>query len=128
MCSQRFDRDVYTSAVRQCHDRIDRIFLAKVDNVIRTERSSDARASLDGFNSYDRGCAHQPGADGCAQADRALSENRDGVADLNATALGAAEAGRHDVGAHQHFFVAELIRQACAHEQPEGRCWESPRM
>ena len=57
----------------------------------------------------DPGRAHQLGPGGGAEADRALGEDRDGVADLDAAVLRAGEARRHDVGAHQHFFVGEAV-------------------
>lgn len=37
-------------------------------------------------------------------------EHRHHVADANLANLGTAEAGGHDVGAHQHLFVAQGIR------------------
>ena len=56
----------------------------------------------------DRRRAHQLRAGGGAEADRSLGEDRDAVADADAAALGAAEAGRHDVRAHQHLLVGQL--------------------
>jgi hypothetical protein len=44
-------------------------------------------------------------ARGGAQAYRALREHRHAVADADAAALGAGEAGGHDVRAHQHLLV-----------------------
>jgi len=53
--------------------------------------------------------AGESGAHRRAEPDRPLREHRHGVADPDAAALRAAESGAHDVGAHQHLFVAEVI-------------------
>ena len=39
-----------------------------------------------------------------------MRKHRHGVADADAAALRAGEAGRHDVGAHQHLLVGEPVR------------------
>ena len=44
-----------------------------------------------------------------AEADRPLREDRDRVADRDAAALRPREAGRHDVGAHQHLLVGQPV-------------------
>jgi hypothetical protein len=39
-----------------------------------------------------------------------LREHRDEIADAHVAAFGAGEARRHDVGAHQHLFIGEAVR------------------
>jgi hypothetical protein len=48
-------------------------------------------------------------ARGGAEADRALGEHDNAVADLDATAFRPGNARAHDVGAHQHLLVAEPV-------------------
>ena len=54
--------------------------------------------------------AHQLRAGRGAQPDRSLREHDDRVADLTLAGLGAAEAGRGDVGEQHDLLVGQLIR------------------
>ena len=57
----------------------------------------------------DQGGAHQLGAGRGAQADRALGEHDDGVADPHAARLRAGEAGRRDVGEQDDLLVGHAV-------------------
>jgi hypothetical protein len=67
-------------------------------------------AKRSGIDADDRGGAHQPGACRGAQADRPQREDCHGVADAHTTAFGTGEAGRHDIGTHQHLLVTQATR------------------
>ena len=61
----------------------------------------------------DERCAHQLGAGRRAQADRALGEDDDRVADPDAARFGSAEAGRGDVGQQHDLLVGHAIGDLC---------------
>jgi hypothetical protein len=58
----------------------------------------------------DRCRSGEPRTGRCAEPDRSLREDRHHVSDPHLAALGTAEAGGHDVGAHQDLLVGEAIR------------------
>ena len=108
--SERLDGDVDAAPVGQAPDLLDRIGLREVDHVIGAHAARHLHALRHALDRDDRGRAHQPRARRGAQPDRPLREHRHRVADADAAALRAGEAGRHDVGAHQHLLVGETVR------------------
>ena len=75
--------------------------IAVVDDDVGAEALRHLEPLGDRVDADDERRPPQPRAQRRAQADRALREHRHGVADLDAAAFGAAQAGREDVG-HQH--------------------------
>jgi hypothetical protein len=67
------------------------------------------QALLDRVDADDQRGALQPRAGGRAEADRALGEDGDGVADLHVGGLGGRDAGRRDVGEQDAVLVAEIV-------------------
>ena len=108
--AQSLNGDIDAAAVGQSHDRLDRISLLEIDGVVHAERPRHGEPFGDAVDADDRGGAHQPGSRRGTQADRPQREHRHDVADADATAFGAGEAGRHDVRTHQYLLVGQGSR------------------
>jgi hypothetical protein len=106
---QRLDRHVHAAAAGQLHDRLDGVLALVVDREVGPQRRRHLQPLRHAVDGDDPAGAAQLRAHGGAQADGPLREDGHGVADADAAALGPAEAGAHDVGAHQHLLVGEPV-------------------
>ncbi len=77
--------------------------------MIGTELFRDRHPGLHGVHADDRCRAHQFGPGNRTKAYGAECKDGNRIADLHLPAFGPRKARRHDVGAHQDLFVAEVI-------------------
>ncbi len=107
--AERLDRNIDALAPGQPHDFADRVGFAVIDGVIGPQLPGHLQALRDGVDSDDATGAAQPCAGGGAQADGALRENGDRIAEPDAAVFGAAKPGTHDVRAHQHLLIGQAV-------------------
>ena len=91
----------------------DDVDLGEVEGDVGAHAPGHLEADRVTVDADDERGAHQLRAGGGAQADRALGEDDDRVADLDAARFGAAEAGRRDVGQQDDLLVGHVIRDGC---------------
>ena len=123
LASERLDRRVHAATARQPLDFRHGILLQVVDDDVGAEALRHREPGRHVVDGDDERGAPQLRAEGRAQADGALGEDGDRIADLDARALGAAQPGREDVGDQQHVLVAQAVgngrevRLRVGHEQ-----------
>ena len=85
--AERLDRGIDTLAAGQVHDLLDRIALGEVHDLVGAELPGQRLAFGSGLDCDDAAGAHEVRAHRRAQADRALRENRHGLAELQVSAI-----------------------------------------
>ena len=103
--AERLDRHVGAAAGQRL-DLGDDVLAAVVEHDVGAHPPRHRQPRVVAVDADDQRRAHQLGARGRAQADRTLGEHDDRVADPDAARLGAAEAGRRDVGKQDDLLVA----------------------
>ena len=98
------------AAAGQSLDLGDDIDLGEVEDDVGAHPPGHLEPDRVAVDADDERCAHQLRAGGGAQADRALGEDDDRVADLHAARFRAAEAGRGDVGEQDDLLVGDVVR------------------
>ena len=101
--------DVGAAPSGQPLDLGDRILFAVVDDHVGAEPSRHRQPLGHRVHADDERRAAELRAQRGAQPDRALREHGHGVADPDAAALGAAQAGREDVGHEHDLLVAQPV-------------------
>ena len=107
---QGLDRDVGAVPAGQAHDLLDDVDLGEVERDVGAHPAGHRQPDRVAVHADDLGRAHQLGAGRRAQADRALGEDDDRVADAHAAGLRAREPGRGDVGQQDDLLVGHVVR------------------
>ena len=109
-CVPRASMATSAPAAGQPLDLGDDVDLGEVERHVGAHPLRHRESDRVAVDADDLGGAHQPGAGRGAQADRALGEHDDRVADPHAARLGAGEAGRGDVGEQDDLLVGHAVR------------------
>ena len=107
--AQCLDRRICTAATGQLHHLGHHVALLVVQRHVGAQLAGDAQPVVVAVDADDGAGAQQPGTGGGAQADRPLGKHHHRVADADVGVFGTLEAGRHDVGAHQHLLIAQAV-------------------
>jgi hypothetical protein len=107
--SERLNGNIDSSSIREKPDFLDRIDLREINHVIGPHPARHLHSLGDALDRDDSRGAHQAGSCRGAQPDGPLGEHRHDVSDADASTLGSGEAGRHNVGVHEHLLIGEPI-------------------
>ena len=107
LCSERLDCDVGSATIRNFQDLVHWIHLLEIDSEVGSQLPRYGKPFGNRIDDDNGGSAFEPCACRGAKPDGSLGKNGYCIPNLNAPSLGAAEARRHYVRAHQDLLVRE---------------------
>lgn len=109
LSAQSFHGNIHLAAMGEFGNLGQWILLLEVDGVRGSELLSHGQTDRIGVDRDDGGGTREPGGGGGTETDGALSVNGHGVSNLGVGVLNSTETSGHDITAHDHLLVSEII-------------------